>query len=828
MSTLAQRSFAGGELAPALYARVDQVKYATGLRTCRNYEIMRHGGALSRPGTYFTTEVKDSTKAISLIPFIFNADQTYVLEFGNLYMRVIRNGAQVEVSGVAAWSGATAYVIGDLVVSAGTNYYCVAAHTNHVPPNGTYWYALTGSIYEIPTPYLEADLADLKYNQSADVVTLTHPSYAVRELARSGHTAWTLSLVTFAPSIATPESVTNNGAAGSTTEWVVTAIDSESFEESLQSTSTGSSATPSSGSPITISWAAVSGAGQYNIYKKTNGIYGFIGVAGGTSFIDNGIEADETDTPPTDRNPFDSTNNYPSTSGYYQQRLGFANTNNDTEKVWFGRSGNFKNFSTSIPLQDDDAVTFNLAGRQVNSVKHLLDLGELIVFTSGAEWFVEGDVSGILKPGEINPRQKSYYGSSDVPPLVVGSTALFIQARGSIVRDLLLTISSDGTTGLTGNDLTVFSAHMFDAYTILNWAYQQIPNSIIWAVRSDGTLLGFTYVREHQLWAWHRHDFQSGIVENVCVVPEGNQDALYLCIRRTIDGSSVRYIERMTTRQIDDIVDFVGMDCALTYDGRNTAATTMTLTGSGWTYTDTLTLTSSAGYFVGGDVGKEIHINGLDNDGNPTVLRCNIITYSSPTVVLIKPNKTVPTAMRSAATADWGKAIKTVSGLDHLEGEEVSVFADGFVIASPNNDSYGVLTVSSGAITLDKCYVVIHTGLPITADIETLDIDNPNGETIADKKMIVTKVTAHVEKTRGIFAGPKPPTDDTVDPLEDLVEAKLRSEEGYDEPVDLLTGKVEIKIESHWNSNGRVFIRQVDPVPSSILSILPNGLMPFK
>src|SRR5262245_57207681 len=96
---VAQRSFAGGEIAPSLYARVDTSKYATGLRTMRNNILMRHGGAQSRPGLDFIGEVKDSTKSVRLIPFIFNTDQTYCLEFGNLYMRVIRDGSyQYDVS----------------------------------------------------------------------------------------------------------------------------------------------------------------------------------------------------------------------------------------------------------------------------------------------------------------------------------------------------------------------------------------------------------------------------------------------------------------------------------------------------------------------------------------------------------------------------------------------------------------------------------------------------------------------------------------------------------------------------------------------------------
>ena len=106
MTTFSQKSFSGGEISPSLYARVDQVKYANGLKTCRNSMVMRHGGTTNRPGTVFVAEVKDSSKTVRFIPFIFNSDQTYVLEFGDQYMRVLRNGAQV-VESAKTISGAT-------------------------------------------------------------------------------------------------------------------------------------------------------------------------------------------------------------------------------------------------------------------------------------------------------------------------------------------------------------------------------------------------------------------------------------------------------------------------------------------------------------------------------------------------------------------------------------------------------------------------------------------------------------------------------------------------------------------------------------------------
>ena len=891
MSTIAQRSFAAGEIAPSLYARTDQNRYSSALRTCRNFIILKHGGTANRSGTEFIEEVKTSAKETRIIPFIFNADQTYVLEFGDEYIRFYKDGTQITVSGVTAWSGSTAYVVGDLASRLGVNYYCILAHTNQQPPNATYWYPLTGDIFEIPSPYVEGDLFDLNYDQSGDVITITHPSYKVRELRRSGDTSWTLPIVTFAPSLSAPANLASS-ASGTAVSYKVTAVKRETYEESLPTDAVGSSSETS-----VLSWDVVAGAVEYNIYKKKQGVFGLIGVSDTSTFTDATITPDETITPPIKRNPFAETpistvvinaggtgyavgdiltitqtgassgkvlvekvsagvitqisiydegegyavatglattggggsgatvditavrtGTFPSVSNYYQSRHLYGGSDGESETTDGSRAGNFNNFTRSSPLQDDDAIRFNLAGREVNIIRAYIDLGTLIVLTSGAEWNVRGSADGILLAGEPNPKQQSYYGSSKLRPILIGNTVLYVQARGNLVRDLGFRLEVDG---YTGNDLTIWSNHLYEQFTIVDWAYSQIPNSIVWLARSDGTLLGITYLRDQELIAHHKHDFQEGSVESVCVVPEGGEDFLYLVINRTINGGTKRYIEKMNTRFIDDIKDAIFMDSVLSFDGTNTAATTMTLSGgTTWKALEELTLTASVSYFVAGDVGNQIHLTGSDG----TLIRCDIVSYTNGTVVKVRPQKDVPASLQGVAIATWAKAVDDLSGLDHLEGEDVSVFADGFVVASPNNESYETITVASGAITLDKPYVKIHVGLPYISDLETLDIDTPQGESITSRKKLVSEITAYVEKTRGLFMGAKPPSG--TDPLEDLYEVKLRNEELYDDPVELKTGQINVKVKSEWNSNGRVFLRQVDPLPATILAIIPEFMIP--
>ncbi len=845
-----QLSFAAGEIAPALYGRVDQVKYSTGLKTLRNFMVMRHGGAINRPGTKYIAEVKDSSKKVRLIPFIYGTTG-YVLELGNLYMRVYLGNIQGIVEGAGgsvSLTGATqanpcaiTYTPNNLAsgneisitsvvgmtelnvrhfkftqtgIGQGTLQFSDGTNVNSTSFGAYVSGGAAFIVYEIPTTYVEADLATLQYAQVQNEMIITHPNYAPRKLTKdsSGLYPFTLALITFGASIAAPTGCgASGGPAGSKTfNWVVTAVASETDEESLASNvaTRTSIDTPTTSSPVTLTWSAVTGAIFYNVYREINGTYGWIGVAGSISFSDTGYTPDPLDIPPVSRLPFGSSSNYPSSITHYQQRAVYANTINNSEKIWTSKTGLPLNMMVSTPIQDDDAIIFKILGRNLNAVKHMLDIGRLIIFTSSGEWVVDGDAAGILTPSAINLRQHTTNGSGSLSPLVVSGSAIYVQARGGIIRDLGYDYQADG---YRGNELTIFSAHLFDGYTISDWSYQQIPHSIVWCVRSDGMLLGMTYVKEHQVFGWHRHDFD-GTVENVSVIPGTLEDNLYLIIKRTINGKTVRYVEVMTSRQFTDIKNAIFVDCAYTYDGRNTDSATMTLSGgTTWTYTETLTLTTSiGGYFTSADIGKEIHITGSDG----TIIRFTIEGYSSGTVVTGKPNKTVPVVMRNTAITNWARTIKEITGLWHIEGKKVSVFGDGFVTANPNNASYSELTITSGKITLDRFYGVAHVGLPITADMGTLNIDIPGISSIADKKKLINRLSLIVESSRGIWAGPD---------SSNLTEFKLRESEGYDEPPELETGTIELNIRAEWNYGGQIFIRQTDPVPLSILSIIPTG-----
>ena len=519
-----QMSFNGGELTPEFFGQIGDAKYRSGLAKCRNFLVLPHGPAQNRAGFAFVREVKTSSKRTRLIPFEFNTTQTMVLELGDQYIRFHTNGGTV-LSG--------------------------------------------GSPYEVATPYLEADLFDLHYVQSADVLTIVHPNYAPRELRRLGPTSWTLTTISFTSALAAPGSVTATAAGGSGTmttyNYKVTAVGADGLDESLASSNAScSNNLLTTGATNTIGWASVSGAVRYNIYKQSNGaLYGYIGQSDGTSFIDDNITADISKTPPLQYDPFTGSGNYPGAVSYFEQRRCFAGTTNKPQNIWMTRSGTESSLSYSLPTRDDDSINFRVAAREANTIRHIVPLTSLVLLTSSAEWRVTSVNSDAITPSTVSVRPQSYIGASNVQPEIINNQMIYAAARGGHMRELAYSWQASGF--VTG-DLSLRAPHLFDGFDIVDMTYSKAPVPIVWATSSNGKLLGLTYVPEQQVGAWHQHD-TDGVFESVTSVTEGNEDVIYCVIRRTIDGASKRYVERMSSRMFDEPADAFFVDCGATYNG---------------------------------------------------------------------------------------------------------------------------------------------------------------------------------------------------------------------------------------------------------------------
>lgn len=315
----------------------------------------------------------------------------------------------------------------------------------------------------------------------------------------------------------------------------------------------------------TISWPTVAGALRYQVYKYSNGLWGFIGATTELSFVDNFITADTTKTPPIQDDPFSSANNYPNAVGYFGGRRWFGGTLTKLQNMWATRSGTESNMSYSIPSRDDDRISFKMSAKQSQAVQHIVPLQNLIVLTTSSEWVIDSSTGGVLTPSSISPSPKSAIGASSAIPILTGPTVLFGQNRGGRIREFAF--AGDINGGYKSNDISVMAPHYFDQYTITQMAFTRAPYPIAWFVRSDGMLLGLTYLPDQQVLAWHSHSLQNGTVESVCVVPEGNEDVLYIIAKRTINGRTVRYIERMHTRIFATLADTFFVDAGVSYSG---------------------------------------------------------------------------------------------------------------------------------------------------------------------------------------------------------------------------------------------------------------------
>lgn len=572
-----QRSFAGGEVSPEMYGRSDDTKYMSGAATMRNFICKPQGPAENRPGFAFVGATKYTDKKARLIPFTYSTTQTMVLEMGEEYFRFHSQGLTLLVGTPDAWATTTAYAVGALVTESTKKYYCTTAHTS-----GTFatdlaagkWYEVTSSAYEIPSPYAEADLFDIHYVQSADVLTLVHPNYPPKELRRYGIRDWRLVDIDFTPTATAPTGVTATPTcttAKYTNAYVVTSIGADSISESVASSeATCSGNLYETGGYNTISWTAVSGATRYYVYRKSCGIYGYIGATTSTSVVDDNISPDMSQTPPTYESVFGSTDNYPSAVSYFEQRRAFAGTTNQPQNIWLTKSGTENNMSYSLPVRDNDRIAFRVAAREANTIRHIVPLAQMLLLTSSAEWRVTSINSDAITPSTFSVRPQSYVGASNVQPVIINNNLLYVAARGGHIRECSYNWQANGF--VTG-DISLRSPHLFDSYDITDMTYSKAPLPLVWMVSTTGNLLGLTYVPEQQIGAWHQHD-TDGLFESCAVVAEGNEDRLYVIVKRTINGSTVRYVERMASRQFVNQEDAFFVDSGITYD--STATTTIT------------------------------------------------------------------------------------------------------------------------------------------------------------------------------------------------------------------------------------------------------------
>lgn len=905
-----QISFAGGVISPATFSRVDLAKFGAAAKTLDNFFVRAEGGTSNRAGFTFMKEVKDSTKVTRIIGFEFNEEQAYVLEFGNLYIRFYSQGGAVleasrPISAATAanpvvitdsshpyTNGEEIYITGVLGMTELNNkFYKVKNKTtntyeltdiNDVNINGSAYTAYSSAgtsavVHTIVSPYVEANLAKLKFRQSNDTLYLTHPTYAPRKLIRTGAANWTLTTITFAPEQAVPTSVstTPQGTTGSTTwSYRVTAVSEETAEESLvvaTSTSSGN-ANLTSANFNRIAFTGASGAGSYNVYKEDNGLYGFIGSTETTTFDDKNIAADLGDTAPKARDPFNGSSNYPGAVGLHEQRSVWGNTVNDPLTTWLSQTSQFENMNVSSPTRDADAVTIRLVTGRGNEIRHFRSFQDrLFIFTSGAVWSLApgGDVDAIT-PASKKLTIEEYLSITDVPPLTIKSTLLMVSGQANLGFEVHSLGYKFETDAYSGSDLTVLARHLFEGHTIKEWSYAERPFRLVVAVRDDGKLLVMTYLQEHQVFAWSVWEAANGgTIESVCSIPEGQEDIIYFVVKRTVNGSDVKYIEHLHTRTFSTVEDAFFVDSGLSLDNP--------ITITGVTAANPAVVTASSHGLSDGDpvkirsVSGMTEINGdkfiviekttntfeiLDTDGSKNVIA---VTRANPGVVTTLSDHNFSTGdevgfLNIGAMTQLngnGYTITVINATSFsLNSTNTSSFttftSGGKVYLNTNSSSYSAgtggevhlevtsitgldhlegesvialadgnlvqsLTVTSGSVTLPNASSVIHVGLPYTGQVDSLPLDLRTQQPTVSKKKIVKEVTIRVQDTRGLFIGPD---------ADNLESYPARSTELWGDPASTLTDLLRLPISDDWAREAGITIQSEQGLPMTILSLM--------
>ncbi len=580
---------------------------------------------------------------------------------------------------------------------------------------------------------------------------------------------------------------------------------------------TGAFATPSSATPITITWTGSPTASRYNIYRYYLGVYSFVGTTTQTTFDDINITPNTGFQPSVNIPMFLTPNDWPAAVGIYQQRLWFGNSLNQPQSYWASRVGQYGVFNVSTPSNDADAFTFVLAGTQVQFINAFVDIGKLIIHTSNGEYVVNGNAGGTVTPTAQNVVKAGQSGSFPGPmPLAIGLSDLFVQARGSQIHDLQFDIK---VYNYSGKNTTFYVGNIFDSKTIVDMAWQQTPNSLVWVVFSDGSMAVMTYIKEEEMWAWMPMSTQLGAVRAIAVIPEGGVDSLYWIVERplsTTPGDTVFYLERMYQRIVlDYTADANFLDSALSYDGRVTNGDTVTLsTGGGWTPSDLITVTASAAHFTAANASNgDIIVVRQVAAGGMTAVDVQIVlsSYTSGTVVAGHPVATIPSWARGGAIPIWGIATNKYSGAQSLYPFHlITVLGDGITETT--------ITVNiSGQFTTAGKYLILHGGIPIAARFQTLDWENAQGETVAQKRKDINELTVFfVASVGGVYGT-------TLGKLWDFQDAPAYLPTDGSTPPTTNTGARRFSLAGAWNPTATVYVAQNKPLPLCIGAIIPGG-----
>ena len=836
-TTLALTSFIAGEFSPKLEGRTDFEKYSAGCKTLENMLVHPQGMASRRVGTQFIGEVKTSSLKTRLVSFEFSTTQTYMLEFGNQYIRFFKDKGQI-LEGDKTISGLTkanpgvvtatahGYSDGDFVIlssvsgmtQVNSKTYKVANKAtntfelndvdgNAVDTSGYSTYTSGGvanKIYQITTNYLTAELFDIKVAQSADVLYITHPNHEVSKLERTGHTSWTLSEVDF-------------------TKGPFLAANTTSVTLTTSATTVGSGRTLTASSSL---FASTDVGRQVELGDGWGTITGYTSATEVTWTITEAATGSGSTT--WSLGAFSDTTGHPSAVSFFEQRLIFSGTNNEPQTLYFSKSGDYENFTAGTDA--DSAMIYTIASNQVNAIRFLKAQRTLIVGTTGGEYTVTAGSDEAITPSNVTIKKQSSFGSANVDSLAVENAVLFLQRAKRKIRELRYNFEEDGYSAA---DLTILN----DAVTntgVNEMEYQQSPDGLVWVVRDDGVLGSMTYQRSENVVAWSRHKVGGKFTECTITVSDyANIATATKLVFTKSDGSTVTFTSTTGTAGTDEFKTetnnnttadniYTAINAHADFTVENPAAAVVTIKETSPEATGFLTVksydttrlaTTNQSHPV---VESVASISGSLNEDELWVIVKRTINGSTRRYVEVfsdfdfdETDAEVFHFVDSGLAYD-GTATTSITGLEHLEGETVSILADG--------GTHATKKVSSGAITLDRSSKKVKVGLAYNSILQTMRLEGGAGQyegTAQSKTKRISKVTLRLFETVGAKVGSSltnleiVPFRTTSDPL--------------DTPVStFLAGDKTIEFSDDYNTDGFIFIKQDQPLPLSILAIYPE------
>ncbi len=837
-------NFNAGELSPFLYARNDLKKYNSGCLTLENFQALPYGGAVRRPAIKFITEAKDNDD-IALIEFEFSSEQTYVLEFGNLYIRFMKDGGILPVGGPA---------------------------------------------YEIVSPYAIADVKDLRVVQSADVMWIVHPNYPVYKLSRFGDVNWTIVEETSVfpvfrdqNSDATTldcDQLTGTGATltASTNTFDANHVGSY-WELKHIRTKTAIEATvdesgtepPVPTSPLTVANSIIVPAGvdagfithgnfvagdklaiwrsfddgvtweQFRYYSmegrnvdtswtgdNEDAIYTITSDAAiSGSFALSVNEAFDTGvvkvtaftsatavtvdvirdlgsvatTTKWSEGAWSTFRGFPQAIALWESRLIFAGNTSQPNTLWLSTIDDFNNFNQTT--LDDAAMTVTIGSGRLDEIRWIVPQRALIIGTAGSEWALEAESDNKpVTPSSFSLQRKTTYGStSKVQGVLVNSAILFVMRQGRKVREFVFNFDSQD---YVAPDLTVLAEHITEG-GIIGSAYQQQPDNNLLSIRADGTMIPMTYERDQDVTGWQRWTNDEFTFESVAILPRDNdEDAVYVSCKLTVDGNTKRYIGIMDNREW-------GTNIATEWNGSDFyTATTLTDIGD-----DTITgLTYLEGKTV--DIVRDgmVDPQQVVTGGQITVSK----PFSPP--ITVSGTSTSADGVYSQGIDEAGKVsyvkdgywIKWDGATDWLITETVGSTTLFSVTDSDTNPPE--TGWSGGALLAYTATSRIVIGLPYTSTMAPLFIEpqsqfvQPMGKHKSVRQAVIRfKDTIHARVGQ------------TLDKLETV---SFRSTtDDLDQQVALFNGEKKVRFDNQYDLLHTCYVVQDKPLPMTVIAMIP-------